>query len=339
MPDGPRAERADRRVRRSVREGRHRPGAGHAPVARARGVGGGAAADHRGARGRGADRPAWRDHRPRLRRPRRGHGPALLPDLDPYRYGRPGERAPGRPYLLARDPDRALARAADRVPRGLPPPLRRHVQRDVPGLQVAAGDGLRARGRSARSTPSAGTGCRPGATVTLRPLVGARSLLLLEGAEHLSRRKVMLPPFHGERMRAYEPVDARGDRARARRAGRRARVRGPPEHAGDHARGDPARGLRRQPTRRAHAARRCCATCWRRTVSTQLQVSVLFGRRRAARARCSEHGRARSTRCCSSEIAERAPPRRRRATSARCSSQARFEDGSGDGATARSATS
>ena len=31
-------------------------------------------------------------------------------------------------------------------------------------------------------------------------------MLLLEGAEHLARRKLMLPPFHGERMRSYEPV-------------------------------------------------------------------------------------------------------------------------------------
>ena len=46
----------------------------------------------------------------------------------------------------------------------------------------------------------------PGRQVTLKPLVGARSLLLLEGAEHLSRRKVMLPPFRGDRMRAYEPI-------------------------------------------------------------------------------------------------------------------------------------
>jgi cytochrome P450 len=46
----------------------------------------------------------------------------------------------------------------------------------------------------------------PGRTVTLGPLVGPRSLLLLEGADHLSRRKVMLPPFHGDRMRAYEAV-------------------------------------------------------------------------------------------------------------------------------------
>ena len=46
----------------------------------------------------------------------------------------------------------------------------------------------------------------PGRQITLKPLVGARSLLLLEGSEHLSRRKVMLPPFHGDRMRAYEPI-------------------------------------------------------------------------------------------------------------------------------------
>ena len=36
--------------------------------------------------------------------------------------------------------------------------------------------------------------------------MGPRSVLLLEGAEHLSRRRVMLPPFHGDRMRAYEPI-------------------------------------------------------------------------------------------------------------------------------------
>ena len=49
-------------------------------------------------------------------------------------------------------------------------------------------------------------GLPPGRTVTLRPMVGPRSLLLLEGADHLSRRKAMLPPFHGERLRAYESV-------------------------------------------------------------------------------------------------------------------------------------
>jgi cytochrome P450 len=51
-------------------------------------------------------------------------------------------------------------------------------------------------------------GLPPGRTVALEPVMGPRSVLLLEGSEHLSRRKVMLPPFHGERMRAYEPLIA-----------------------------------------------------------------------------------------------------------------------------------
>ena len=48
----------------------------------------------------------------------------------------------------------------------------------------------------------------PGRTVALAPVMGPRSVLLLEGDQHLARRKAMLPPFHGERMRAYEPVMA-----------------------------------------------------------------------------------------------------------------------------------
>jgi len=38
---------------------------------------------------------------------------------------------------------------------------------------------------------------------TLRPFLGARSLLLLDGPEHRWMRKLVLPPFHGERMQAY----------------------------------------------------------------------------------------------------------------------------------------
>ena len=37
----------------------------------------------------------------------------------------------------------------------------------------------------------------------LRPLLGDRSVLLLDGAEHMRQRRLMLPPFHGERMKAY----------------------------------------------------------------------------------------------------------------------------------------
>ncbi len=41
------------------------------------------------------------------------------------------------------------------------------------------------------------------ANVVLRPLLGEHSLLLLDGAEHLRQRKMILPAFHGERMHAY----------------------------------------------------------------------------------------------------------------------------------------
>jgi cytochrome P450 len=37
----------------------------------------------------------------------------------------------------------------------------------------------------------------------LGPLLGESSLLLLDGARHLRERKLMLPPFHGERMQSY----------------------------------------------------------------------------------------------------------------------------------------
>jgi cytochrome P450 family 135 len=42
------------------------------------------------------------------------------------------------------------------------------------------------------------------ANITLRPLIGTRNVLLLDGDEHLARRKLVLPPFHGERMRSYD---------------------------------------------------------------------------------------------------------------------------------------
>ncbi len=45
--------------------------------------------------------------------------------------------------------------------------------------------------------------CAGAANGILRPLLGAHSLLLLDGARHARERRLMLPPFHGERMLAY----------------------------------------------------------------------------------------------------------------------------------------
>lgn len=41
------------------------------------------------------------------------------------------------------------------------------------------------------------------ANVILRAVLGEHSLLLLDGERHLRERRLMLPPFHGERMRSY----------------------------------------------------------------------------------------------------------------------------------------
>jgi cytochrome P450 len=46
------------------------------------------------------------------------------------------------------------------------------------------------------------------ANVALEPVLGSRSVLLLDGPEHIRQRRLMLPPFHGERLRGYERLIA-----------------------------------------------------------------------------------------------------------------------------------
>src|SRR6202043_1139682 len=42
----------------------------------------------------------------------------------------------------------------------------------------------------------------------LEPLLGPNSVLMLDGPEHLRQRKLLLPFFHGERMRRHEATIA-----------------------------------------------------------------------------------------------------------------------------------
>lgn len=44
------------------------------------------------------------------------------------------------------------------------------------------------------------------ANAPLEPVVGPRSILLLDERPHLRERRLLLPPFHGERMRRYEGI-------------------------------------------------------------------------------------------------------------------------------------
>ncbi len=46
----------------------------------------------------------------------------------------------------------------------------------------------------------------PFATEAIEPIVGANSILFLSGARHRRERKLLMPPFHGERMRAYGEI-------------------------------------------------------------------------------------------------------------------------------------
>ena len=47
----------------------------------------------------------------------------------------------------------------------------------------------------------------------IRPVMGERSVLVLTGTEHMRQRKLLLPPFHGERMREYEQTIVQATRA------------------------------------------------------------------------------------------------------------------------------
>jgi cytochrome P450 len=49
-------------------------------------------------------------------------------------------------------------------------------------------------------------------TSPVAPVVGQSSVLVLTGPEHMRQRKLLLPPFHGERMREYEDVIAEATR-------------------------------------------------------------------------------------------------------------------------------
>jgi cytochrome P450 family 135 len=46
------------------------------------------------------------------------------------------------------------------------------------------------------------------ANVVLLPVLGSHSVLLLDDDAHMAQRKLLLPPFHGERMRGYEEIMA-----------------------------------------------------------------------------------------------------------------------------------
>ena len=159
-------------------------------------------------------------------------------------------------------------------------------------------------------------GLPPGRTLSLRPIVGPRSVLLLEGAEHLARRRVMLPPFHGDRMRAYEPIVREAARAGGRALADGPAVRGPSPHAGGHPRGDPARRVRRRRRRAPRAPARALADLLGPRLPRPAVLGAVVATARRAGSAGPPRGAAwpRSTRPCSSRSRSAGPRRTRRRT-------------------------
>ena len=127
----------------------------------------------------------------------------------------------------------------------------------IPPIRGGYGRLSRTPTTSRRSSPSAPDEGHAGkANFILKPFVGKHSLLLLDGAEHLRQRKMMLPAFHGERMTAYgqamldlahDSIDQLADRQELRRS---------PPDAGDHAAGHRSHRLRRRRGTALRGARR-----------------------------------------------------------------------------------
>ena len=158
----------------------------------------------------------------------------------------PGPSAPPRP------PDLGVAGAAD----GAAAPQRRPPRRAVHAAhrvdRRADGRRLRPRRRAhgiRRARRRARSPARARASSS-RSSGRARSCVL-DGPAHLRQRKLMLPPFHGDRMRAHRELIAALAAAEVERWPARRAVRHPRAHAGAHARRDHARRLRRRAARAA----------------------------------------------------------------------------------------
>ena len=121
--------------------------------------------------------------------------------------------------------------------------------------------------------------------IVLAPLLGSGSVLLLDGAEHLRHRRLMLPPFHGERMRTYGEVMRDVAERHVATWPRGRPFAGCPD-AGDHPRGDHARRLRRRRPASAASCRRA-AEAAAELVGSRARCSLLplTARRRGRAAR------------------------------------------------------
>ncbi len=156
------------------------------------------------------------------------------------------------------------------------------------------------------------------ANALLGPIVGERSVLLLDGPEHLRHRRLLLPPFHGKRMLAHvETMRACADTEIDRWPV------GEPftllrEHAVPDLAGDPAGGLRLYPGRRRGRALAPAAGDGGAAVARPRRAGAQRRDARAQRARLGPALRGAQARRRRDHLRrDRPPPRRRRPRRAR----------------------
>ena len=164
----------------------------------------------------------------------------------------PPARTAARARARPREHERRLRAVADALPRRLPGQVRRLLHAaPAEGRWIVVTSDPATIKEVFTGDPNllhAGAG-----NIVLQPILGSRSVLLLDGAEHLRQRRLMLPSFHGERMRPTRDV-MRAAAERAIAAWPRGRpLRRAAQHAGDHPRGDPARGVRHHRARAPRA--------------------------------------------------------------------------------------
>ena len=110
----------------------------------------------------------------------------------------PGPRAPMivQTASFLRRPFRFMARCRERY--GEMFSVRLGFMGSGPGVVVGSSELIREVFTAGGETLSAGLGNEP-----LRPIMGDHSVGLLDGEPHARQRRLLMPPLHGERMRAY----------------------------------------------------------------------------------------------------------------------------------------
>src|SRR5215213_2977957 len=114
----------------------------------------------------------------------------------------PGPRAPAAWQTVGWTvrPAAFLRRAHERF--GDPVTIRTYWT-DEPMVLFSSPDAVRELFRLDPAVAPAGQSWEP-----LRPFAGKHSILLLDGDEHIRERRLIQTPFHGERMRSFQPLVA-----------------------------------------------------------------------------------------------------------------------------------